>query len=163
MTEKEAALSLGVTPRTLANYRQKGVLPYREVPGKTRPAIEYQQADIERLKVLLEARRTRGKKPKPLKTAPRIAFGIPEQERAALSEEAKKFGMSLGEYARRLVREGMESRFQQEAAELRAELAKANAEIRKMQKEYPLAFEAVLEFAGMEPADAKKWVNENLR
>ena len=163
MTEKEAADYLGVTVRTLGNYRQKGTLAFREVKGKTRPAIEYQQADIERLKQELEAKRTRGVKAKPRKTAPRIAFGIPEKERAALAEEAKKFGMSVGEYARRLVREGMESRFQQEASELRAELARANQEIRKIQKEYPLAFEAMLEFAGLEPDDAKKWVNDNLR
>ena len=163
MTEKEAAAYLGVTPRTLANYRQKGALAFREVKGKTRPAIEYQQSDIERLKAQLDVKRTRSKKPTPVKTAPRIVFGIPAGEHTELAREAEKFGMSVGEYARRLVREGLESRFQQEAAELRQELAKANAEIRKMQKEFPLAFEAVLEFAGLEPADAKKWVNDNLR
>ena len=77
MTEKDAAAYLNVSVRTLGNCRQKGTLPYREVKGKTRPAIEYEKADIERLKAQLEARRSRSRKPTPVRSAPRVAFGIP--------------------------------------------------------------------------------------
>lgn len=164
MTEKEAAEYLGVSVRTLGAYRQKGTLAYREVAGKPgRPAIAYALTDIERLKLMLEARRSRSRKPKPVKSAPRVTFSLPPDEYAELAEEATKFGMSVGEYARRLAREGLESRFQEEAAELRRQLEKATAEIRKMQKEYPLAFEAMLEFAGLKPDAAKQWVDQNLR
>lgn len=164
MTEAEAAAFLQVTPRTLRNYRQSGELPYREVPGKTRPIIDYQQGDIERLKAKLEKRRQRSKKPVAVKPGlPRVTFSLPPPEHEELSAEAKKYEQSPGEYARRLVREGLESRALAETAELRAEVDSLNAEIRKMKKEFLLAFEVVLEFSGVSKQDAKTWVDNNLR
>lgn len=164
MTEQEAMAYLSLTARTLRNYRRQGKLPYREVKGKTRPVIEYERADLDRLKSDLDRRRQRSKKPQTVKPAlPRVTFGLPPAEYENLVLEATRYGMSPSEYARRLAREGMESHFQQEAAELRGELAKANAEMRKMRNEFSLAFEAVLEYVGLSPEDAKKWVTDNLR
>ena len=74
----------------------------------------------------------------------------------ALAEEARKFGMSAGEYARRLVREGLESRFRQEADDLRAGLAKAQEEIRRITKEYPLAFRGPAGVRGAVPRRGEK-------
>ena len=164
MTESEATNYLHLTARTLRNYRRSGKLPYREVPGKTRPIIEYRQDDIDRLKAELQKQRQRSLKPKTVAPAlPRVTFGLPPGELSELTAEAKKYGMTPADYARRLVRERMESSFKSEAVELRYELAKANAETRKIRKEFALAFEVVLEIAGLPADQAKQWVTDNLR
>ncbi len=164
MKEADAAAYLHLTPRTLRNYRNQGKLPYREVKGKTRPQIEYRQDDLDRLKAELQKQRQRSVKPKTVAPAqPRVTFGLPPEELANLTAEAKKYGMTPADYARRLVRERMESSFKSEATELRSELAKANAETRKIRKEFALAFEVVLEIAGLPPDEAKQWVTDNLR
>ena len=164
MNDQEAAAYLKVTSRTLRNYRNQGKLPYREVKGKTRPVIEYRQDDLDRLKAELQRQRQRSVKPKKAAPAlPRVTFGLPPTELAELRAEAEKYGMTPADYARRLVREGMESTFKQESAELRSELTKVTEETRKIRKEFALGFEVVLEIAGFPADEAKQWVTDNLR
>ena len=165
MSEAEAAAYLNLTARTLQRYRKKGNLAYREANGKTRSTIEYDKADLDRLKAELQTKRAISRKPKPIaKTAmPRIAFGLPQENFAELEKEAQRFGMSVGEYARRLVREGLESRFQSEATELRNRVKQLETELSRTRKDFSAAFEAVLEYTGLDPEEAKKWVSENLR
>ena len=165
MSEAEAALYLNLNARTLQRYRKKGTLAYREVTGKTRSTIVYDKADLDRLKADLEARRAASRKPQPTSkiTLPRVAFGLPQSNYEELSKEAQRFGMSVGEYSRRLVREGLESRFQSEAAELRNRIKQLEAELSRTRKDFSAAFEAVLEYTGLDPDEAKKWVTENLR
>ncbi len=132
--------------------------------GKTRPVIEYDKADVDRLKAELTKQRRRSKKPEPLTPAlPRVTFGLLPAEYAELAEAAQKVGMTPGEYTRRLAREALESRYLAEAKEMRAEVAQSKAQMRKMHKEFSAAFEAVLEYAGLSSTDAKKWVDDNLR
>nr|WP_309694192.1 helix-turn-helix domain-containing protein [Armatimonas sp.] len=162
--EKEAATYLGISTQTLYRLRSKGTLPYREKQGTTRPSIEYALVDLDRLKADLAKKRTRSRKPQELQASPpRVNFGLPPHEFDELSREAERFGMSPNEYARRLMREGLESRFQAEAAELRAEMKKSVAELRKMRSEFSAGFEAVLEFIGLPPDQARQWVTDNLR
>lgn len=71
--------------------------------------------------------------------------------------------MSVGEYARRLARDQMESRYLAEAKELRQDLDAANSELRKARKQFASAFEALLDYVGLPPEEAKKWVDDNLR
>lgn len=164
VTEQEAAAYLDLTVRTLRNYRAKGRLPFREIKGKTRPLIEYQQSDLDRLKSALEKRRQRSKKPTEGKPPlPRITFSLPGVEYEELIAEATKYGQTPSEYARHLLRTRMETKLKMETAELRSKVDTMNAEMRKMRKEFSLAFESVLEFSGLSAQDAKKWVNENLR
>lgn len=165
MREKEAAAYLGVNARTLYRYRKKGELAFGAVPGKTRPAIDYDPADLERLKAELERQRTRMPKPSasPRPTPRRVSFGLPPAAYQELVEEAAKYGMGVGEYARRLVREGLESRFESEARELRAEVDLLKKEVHKVRYEFAGGFEAMLEYAGMSPEDARQWVTDNLR
>ena len=165
MREPEAAQYLGLTMRTLRNYRRKGTLAYREATGKTRPTIEYDQSELDRLKAELDRRRESSAKPKPAgkPVLQRVTFGLPPEGYAELAEEAQRYGMSVGEYARRLVREGLESRFQSEAAELRSEVNQVKAELERTRKDFAAGFEAVLEYVGLNPDDAKTWVTENLR
>lgn len=163
--EVEAAAYLGLTVRTLNNYRRKGTLAFREVTGKTRPVIEYDQAELDRLKTELDAKRATTKKPNPVQkpAMPRVTFGLTPEAYAELETEAERFGMGTAEYARRLVREGLESRFQSEATELRNELKQVKADLARTRKDFAAAFEVVLEYTGLDPAEAKKWVTENLR
>ncbi|MES2462096.1 MAG: helix-turn-helix domain-containing protein [Armatimonadota bacterium] len=164
MKEADAAAYLNLTPRTLRNYRNQGKLPYREVKGKTRPQIEYRQDDLDRLKAELQKQRQRSLKPKATTPAlPRVTFGLPLAELADLTAEAKKYRMTPADYARRLVRERMETSFKSEAAEMRSELAKVIAETRIIRKEFALAFEEVLRMVGLPPDEAKQWVTDNLR
>ena len=165
MSELEAAAYLNLNVRTLQRYRKKGSLAYREAPGKTRSTIEYDRADLDRLKTDLEAKRVRSQKPRASQqpTTPRVAFGFALEEYAELEREARRFEMSVGEYARRLVREGLESRFQSEAAELRTRIKQLEMELARTRRDFAAGFEAVLEYAGLDPDAAKKWVEENLR
>jgi len=165
MTEQEAALYLHLNVRTLQRYRAKGKLSYREVKGKTRPVIEYDKLDLDRLRVELEGQRTAGKKPKPAPKPPnpRVSFALTPEGQAELEREAQRYGMSTGEYARRLAREGLESRFASEAAELRNRVKLLETELAKTRKEFAAGFEVLLEYGGLDPAEAKRWVTENLR
>jgi len=164
MTEQEAIAQLGLTARTLRNYRRKGRLAYREVKGKTRPVIEYDTADIDRLKAELDRQRQQSKKPEPVAPVlPRLTFGLPPAEYAELAQAAEKVGMTPGEYARRIARESMESHYLAEAKDLRAELAAAKAEMRRMREEFASAIEVVLCRVGLSPDAAATWVTQNLR
>ena len=164
MNDQAAAAYLNLTPRTLRNYRRQGKLPYREVKGKTRPVIAYEQRDLDHLKAELEKKRRRSKKPGAVKPPlPRITFSLGTTEHEELCAEARKQDQAPGDYARRLVRERTESQARAETAELREELARANAEIQKIRKEFSLAFEVVLEMGGLPADQAKQWVTDNLR
>jgi hypothetical protein len=165
MREPEAAEYLGLTVRTLRNYRRRGKLSFKEVTGKTRPVIEYDQAELDRLKADFDQRRTTAAKPKRGRPNPnkRVTFGLPPEGYAELEKNAERVGVSVSDYARRVVREGLESRYQQEAAELRSEVKRLSREIEQIRKDFAAGFESVLEFTGVEPAEAKKWVTENLR
>ncbi len=152
MNDQAAAAYLNLTPRTLRNYRRQGKLPYREVKGKTRPVIAYEQRDLDHLKAELEKKRRRSKKPGEVKPPlPRITFSLGITEHEELCAEARKQDQAPGDYARRLVRERTESQ------------ARANAEIQKIRKEFSLAFEVVLEMGGLPADQAKQWVTDNLR
>lgn len=162
--EPDAAAFLNLTVRTLRKYRASGQLPFREIPGKTRPVIAYQQRDLDRLKATLDTRRRRSKKPSPGQPGlPRVSFSLPAGEHAELSAEARQYAQAAGEYARRLVRERQESRLRAEMADLRTQLEAATAQLRTLRREVALGFEAVLEFVGLSPEDAKHWVDDNLR
>lgn len=165
MREPEAAEYLGLTVRTLRNYRRLGKLSFKEVAGKTRPVIEYDQAELDRLKADLDQRRTTAARPKRGRPNPvrRVTFGLPPEGYAELEKNAERFGMSVSDYARRVVREGLESRYQQEAAELRKEVKRLDREVERMRKDFAAGFESVLEFTGLDAQSAKKWVTENLR
>ena len=237
MSEKEAAQYLDLNPQTLYRYRKSGKLAFRLVPGKTRPTIAYERADVEALKQELEQQRAHSPKPSPLPSSQmrRVSFGLPPGGYQELAAEAAQYEMGVGEYARRLMREGLESQFRSEAAELRGELkslarqidqvreetrhnraalqdqqvsetqAKSReaegsgaegvaenaraiaalrttveemekslgvigAEVQSAQREVAARFngfadglEAILEFTGLSPAEAKQWVNDNLR
>lgn len=131
MSEKEVAKYLRLNPRTLYRYRKSGKLPFHLVPGKTRPTIGYEQADVEALKRELERQRTQAAQPpnRPPSKTRRVSYGLPPADYQELEEEAAKYGMRVGEYARRLVREGLESQFRSEAAELRGEMKRLVKEI----------------------------------
>jgi hypothetical protein len=164
ITEQQASAILGVTVRTLRNYRRAGKLAYREVKGKTRPTIEYLKSDIERLKAKLTARRTRSLKLGPENTtASRVAFGLPRPELEELRRDAEISGLTVNEYARRLVRDRLESQYKIRCEELRSELKRCMSDVGKVRTEFAAGFEAVLEYVGVPAPDAKKWVNENLR
>lgn len=165
MRENEAALYLNVNARTLYRYRKSGKLAFREATGKTRPVIDYDEADIKKLKQELDRRRE--SLPKPASPSPpagkRISFRMPTEGYEELSREAAKYEMTVAEYARRLVREGLESRFHAEAEELRAEVKRLTKEINVVRNDVAGAFEVVLEHVGLSADEAKQWVTENLR
>lgn len=164
MREPEAAEYLGVSPRTLYRYRKAGKLAYREQKGKARPTVEYEEADLNRLRRELEERRTTSKKPGPATPPrPRLTFGLSQREWTELAEEAARYGLKPPEYARRLVREGLESRFQTDVRELRQELDTARSEVKRLRSETAGALEAVLEYVGLSAEEAKEWVTQNLR
>lgn len=171
MGEKEAADYLQLSVRTLQRYRDKGTLSYRKVSGKAGQMIAYDPAELDRLKQALAAQRVASAKPKPAGEAPppRVTFGLSPEAYGELTREAKRFGMSVNEYARRLVREGLESTFQAEAAELRAEVKRLKTtteqlktDLERTRQDFAGGFEAVLEFSGVAPEDAKVWVVENV-
>jgi hypothetical protein len=164
MREHEAAAHLGVSVRTLYRYRKAGKVAFRVVKGRGRPVIEYDRAEVERLKRTLaeRAESASGPAPEPPRR-PRVTFGLSPSEHAELSRDAARYGMTPGEYARQLAREGMESRFRTEAAELRQELDTLQGELRKVRSEVASAFEVVLEYVGLAPEAARQWVTENLR
>jgi hypothetical protein len=164
MREDKAALFVGVSTRTLYRLRKAGRLAYRELKGTARPVIDYDQEDLELLKAELDQRRTKSRKPgKPPDTSPRITFGLPDREHGELIQEAAQYGMSPGEYARRLVRERLESRLRAETADLQREVKQVRTDLNRLRAEVAGAIEAVLEYVGLPSDEAKRWTTDNLR
>lgn len=165
MREIEAAQYLSLTVRTLRNYRRLGKLAYRQVPGKTRPVIEYDQAELERLKGELARSRATSAKPKTGRASPtkRVTFGLSPEGYAELVKDAEHFGMSVSDYARRVVREGLESHYQQEATALRHEVKRLSQELERLRNDFAGGFEVILQYSGLDKDAAQKWVRENLR
>ena len=146
-------------------YRKAGNLPYREVPDKTRPVIEYDREVLEKLKAELAEREEMKAKRKKEPEAPvlKIAFILSPEEHKEIIEEAAKFGMKPNEYARQLMRDSRLTRFQETEKELREELQKAASETKRLRSDVASSMEAVLESIGFTPENAKEWVRENLR
>ena len=127
--------------------------------------IDYDEQDLARLKAELgPSAGPTGTRASPSKPgAARVSFGLPRGEHAELREEAARYGMSPGEYARRLVREGLESRLRAEAEALSGEVQAVRTEAKKLRTEVAGAFEAVLEYVGLPADEARQWVTQNLR
>ena len=171
MSEKEAADYLGLSVRTLQRYRDKGALAYRRVTTKVGQMIAYDPAELDRMNQALAMQRATSAKPKRAQKSspPRVTFGLSPEAIDELTREAKRFEMSVNEYARRLVRDGLESTFQAETAELRAEVKRLKTtteqmktDLERTRRDFAGGFEAVLEFSGVASEDAKTWVAENL-
>lgn len=62
MTKQEAAAYLGISERSVENWRDKGHLTQTLVPGKTRPIAIYDDAEVETLKQYLESRKPENRK-----------------------------------------------------------------------------------------------------
>ena len=71
--------------------------------------------------------------------------------------------MKPGEYARKLMRESLESRLSGEIRDLHAEDVKTAHEVKKLRNDVAGAFEALLEFMKLSPEEASQWVTENIR
>jgi len=57
MTKQEAAAYLGISERSVENWRDKGHLIQTLVPGKTRPVAMYDDSEVETLRQYLESRK----------------------------------------------------------------------------------------------------------
>jgi hypothetical protein len=169
MRESEAAAYLGVSVRSLHRYRKAGKLTCQRVPaGVGRPVIDYDEQELARFKArsrpsVVAAETAHSPPETGAGRSPRVAFGLPRGEHAELREEASRYGMSPGEYARRLVREGLESRLRRETEVLRGEAQAVRADIKRLRTEVAGAFEVVLEYVGIPPEEARQWVAQNLR
>ena len=165
LKQKEAAAFVGVSEKTLYRYRLAGSLPYREVPDKTRPVIEYDLTALETLKAEISERQAMSVKPpkEPTTQTLKVTFGLSTAEHKELLEEAAKFDMKPNEYARQLMRDARESRFQEAEQELREELKRAMGEIKRLRTDVANGMEVVFESLGFTPENAKEWVTENIR
>jgi hypothetical protein len=164
MLESDAAALLGVTARTVRNYRRRGKLSYREIQENSQTRIDYPEEALLKLKAELDDRRTgRVAKRRDSKVSPRIAFVLPPDEFAELSTAAAKIGMHPSEYARMLMRESLESRMTTEMKDLRRFQERTETDLKRFRAEVSGAVEAILEFVGMAAPEAKEWVTENLR
>jgi hypothetical protein len=62
MTKQEAAAYLGISERSVENWRDKGHLTQTLVPGKTRPIAIYDDTEVETLRQYLETRKSESRK-----------------------------------------------------------------------------------------------------
>jgi hypothetical protein len=165
LKQKEAAAFVGVSEKTLYRYRLAGNLPYREIPDKTRPVIEYDREVLEKLRVELAERQAMSVKPakEPVVPVLKITFALSPAEHQEIIEEAAKFDMKPNEYARQLMRDARMSRFQEAEQELREELKRAMSEIKRLRADVANGMEVVFESLGFTPENAKEWATENIR
>jgi len=165
MRETDAAIYLGVSVRSLHRYRKAGKLAFRQVQnGPGRPYIDYDERELARFKTQLAgAASTPGGQGRTGSPKPRVSFTLSRSEYAELQEEATRYGTQPSDYARRLLREGLESRLRQEAEVVRREGQALRTEVKRLRAEMVGAFEVVLELVGVPPEDAKQWLAQNLR
>lgn len=110
MEKTAAAEFLGVSTRTLERLSKAGRLTAGRARKKTRPVVVYDQQELERLKVELQAgrpaevfRRLNTEKPRDA-----IGFRLDPFYVQRLTEAGEKEGLSASEFARRLVIRGVE-------------------------------------------------------
>ena len=162
MNREQAAQFLGISPRTLYRLEQGGKLASRKEKTPKGHVVLYEVADLERLKVQLAARAEAAKTSKPPRLK-RVTFGLSPHDFEELAGEAKKYDMKPGEYARRLMRESLESSLKGEIRELHTKDAKSREELKRLRNDVAGAVEALLEFMRLSPEEASQWVTENLR
>lgn len=162
MNREQAAQYLGISPRTLYRLEQGGKLTSRKEKTPKGHVVLYEVADLDRLKVELASRAQSAKTSKPPRLK-RVTFGLSPHDFEELAGEAKKYGMKPGEYARKLMRESLESRLGGEIRDLHAEDAKTAQEVKRLRNDVAGAFEALLEFLKLSPEEASQWVTENIR
>lgn len=126
MNKKEAAATLGVSVRTVERLAAEGRLTKRQRRVKTRPAIDFDESEIEALKGTI------GKTDEvPVERTPlidTIGFRLDPHYVRRLTSAGARDGLSPGEYARTLVirsleDETSEQRFASELRSLREALA----------------------------------------
>jgi hypothetical protein len=90
-----------------------------------------------------------------------VSFRLDAHYLDRLKEEAAKYGMSPGEFARRLVLDALERSEEQRTAD---EIVELRREVGHLRVDVALAVTAILVGAGkVSPEDARAWVKENLR
>ncbi len=126
MNRREAADYLGVSVRTLERLASDGRIEKGRAVRKTRPAVDFSEDDLKRLKAELAERQPRLNAAE-YKQADTVAFRLDPLYVRRLTKLADEQDMSLGEYARHLViqsiERGSEERFADETKRLREGLA----------------------------------------
>ncbi len=129
MEKKEAAEFLGVSMRTLERLAASGRLTKGRARKKTRPVVVFDPHQLAELKKALSSKTTAQELSPESFQRPLdgVGFRLDPYYLKRLGEEGERHGMSAGEYARRLVIQGLESdfaaMFAQEVRGLRGNLA----------------------------------------
>lgn len=90
-----------------------------------------------------------------------VSFRLDEQYLERLKKEAAKYGMSAGDYARRLVINTLED---SERRKVQDELRDVKREITELRGDLATSVLALLVGAGqIEKSEARDWVRENLK
>lgn len=126
MDRRKAAEYLGVSVRTLERLAADGRIAKGRVLRKTRPAIDFSEDDLKRLKEELTQEQPRHNAAD-FKQTDTVAFRLDPLYVRRLTKLAEAEEMSPGEYARHLVvqsiEKGSEDRFADEVRRLREGLA----------------------------------------
>ena len=162
MRRNQAAEYLGVSAKTLYRLERAGKLTSRKEKTSTGHVIEYEIAELDRLKEELSQQREVPKAPKPTRLR-RVTFGLPATDFEELEREATRYGLKPGEYARKLMRDSFESQLRADLGDLHAQDKKIKGEVKRLRSEVASAFEVLLEYLNFPPQEAKTWVTENLR
>lgn len=171
LSQEQASKALGISVRTLQRYVQQGAITPTYLPGKTRPVPTFVSTDIMALKSKLGKGTAypQGQVRQGHSSLQPFGFRLALEDISRLSEEAERFGMRPTEYARHLVRTGLEEGMQQELARLHTEETAFRKKIVQMEKalqqlreEFMETIEVVLEVAGMSSSEAHDWVMTNL-
>lgn len=143
MNRQEAAHFLGVSVSTLDRLASKGQLSRGRARGKTRPRTDFDGGELERLKAHLE-QAGRSKPPaefSPLAppTSNAVGFRLDPHYTQQLRSEGETQQLSPGEYARKLVIQGLEGgqgeHLREEMATLQRDLTAISEECKTLRGE----------------------------
>lgn len=143
MNRQEAAHFLGVSVSTLDRLASKGQLSRGRARGKTRPRTDFDVGELERLKAHLE-QAGRSKPPVELSplappTSNAVGFRLDPHYIERLRSEGEQQQLSPGEYARKLVIQGLEGGpreyLRDEMATLQRDLTAISAECKSLRTE----------------------------
>jgi len=111
MERTAAAEFLGVSVSTLDRFASQGRLTRGRARRKTRPVTIFDEVELARLKaeIAQSGKALRASLPEPPKAQDAVGFRLDPYYVNRLKEEGAANGMSAGEYARKLVIQGLET------------------------------------------------------
>lgn len=165
LTKLQAALILGVSPRTVERYVLQGMLKAAYRRGKTRPIATFDPLEVEALRRRFDTGDHPHAVSAPESAAPVFSLRLPPHYRQQLEEQGRPLGLGPGQYARRLIIHALESEVDtgQQTARLSEEISRLSTRLEEARSDIAFLLYALLTRLGdIDDQELRAWFESHM-